>query len=102
MNGQIPFLKSRLQHVAFRRRRLQLLSTLAACWAGAAILGWGLMVLERRSGWTSSLALPLIALLGLTAAFIVVLRHRRKEPNWHELAAQIESRHPDLDGRLLT
>ena len=64
-------LKARLQAVADRQRQLQLWSKLAACWAIAAIVGLGLIALQRQGGWTSMLALPVIVLLGVAAAVIV-------------------------------
>ena len=63
-------LKARLQAVADRQRQLQLWSKLAACWTIAAIVGLGLIALQRQGGWTSMLALPVIALLGVAAAVI--------------------------------
>src|SRR5438309_3734510 len=95
-------LKARLQAVADRQRQLQLWSKLAACWAIAAIVGLGLVALQRQGGWPSMLALPVIALLGVAAAVIVTARHRRAVADWRTLATQIEAHHPELDGRLLT
>src|SRR2546426_379281 len=102
MNSIDPRLKSVLQSVALRRQRLLLWSKLAACWAGAAFIGLGLIALQRQLGWTTSLALPLVAALGFAAALIVWLRQSRTESELHELARQIEAQHPNLDGRLLT
>jgi hypothetical protein len=85
-----------------RERRLQLWSKLAVSWASAAALGAILILLERQSGWTSSLALPVIAAAGLIAAAIIWLRHGNRDPDWRELATRIEARYSELDGRLLT
>jgi hypothetical protein len=85
-----------------RERRLQLWSKLAGCWAGAAALGAVLILLERQSGWTSSLALPLVATGGVIAAAVIWLRHGNRDPDWRELAGRIEARQSELDGRLLT
>ena len=95
-------LKVRLELVADRRRRLRLWWSLAACWAGAALAGLGLGALERASGWMSSLGFPLLALASVAAAAVVYLRQGRTKPDWRALAGQIEGRHPNLDGRLLT
>src|SRR6266568_2319957 len=97
-----PLLKLPFERVASRRRQLQFWSKLAACWLAAALVGLALIGLQRQIGWTSSLALPVAALLGFAAALGVALRHRRAEPDWHELARQIESGHADLQCRLLT
>src|SRR6266550_31277 len=97
-----PFLRIRLQRVVDRQRRFRFSCKLASCWAVAALLGLGLIVLQRQIGWASSLALPVIAALGLVAAIIVALRHRGTDPDWRRLAGEIEARHPDLDGLLLT
>src|SRR5882724_4328391 len=97
-----PKLKARLQAVATRQRRLRLWCKLAACWAGAALLGVFLTVLQRETGWATALALPIVASLGLFAAIVFFLRRGRGDPNWRDLASLIEARHPDLDGRLLT
>jgi hypothetical protein len=95
-------LKARLESVAERQRRLRLWCNLAACWAGAALAGLGLMALQRSTGWTSSLGCPTLALLSVAALVVVLLRQRRAEPDWRALARQIEGRYPGLDGRLLT
>ena len=95
-------LKVRLELVADRRRRLRLWWSLAACWAGAALAGLGLGMLQRASGWMTSLGFPVLALASVAAAVVVYLRQRRIKPDWRALAGQIEGRHPNLDGRLLT
>ncbi len=97
-----PHLESRLARVAERRRQLRLWRGLAMCWAGAALAGLGCVALQRASGWTSSLACPALALAGAAAAFVVLGRSGREEPDWRELAVQVEGQCPDLDGRLLT
>src|SRR5262245_35891477 len=102
MKDLVPQLKTRLEQVAARRRNLKLWAGLAGCWAAAALLGQVVIVLQRESGWGSSLALPLVALGGVIAALVVVLRQQRTETDWRELAGQIEVRYPELDGRLLT
>ena len=95
-------LRERLQGVIGPQRRFLLWCKLAACWAGAAVVGLVLIAVQRQSGWGSALALPSVLLIGLAAAVILVMRHRRYEPDWHVLASQIEVIHRDLDGRLLT
>src|SRR5882672_3237074 len=102
MRDQTTTLKDVLERVVSRQRRLALWAKLAACWAGAAILGLGISLLERSSGWASSLAMPIVAAIGILAAIIVLAKHGKVLPDWRDLARQIETRHPELEGRLLT
>ena len=95
-------IRAPLEAVAHRQRRLNFWCKLAACWGGAAFAGLFLLMLERQTGWGSSLLLPLVALGGIVAAVIVTLRHSRQQPNWRQLAQRIEALYPDLDSRLLT
>ena len=97
-----PLLRSSLLRVAVRRRRVRLGWQLAGCWAGAALLGLGLLLLQHRTGWAASLAFPALVCIGLGAAVVLVVRSRQAEPEWREVARQVEARHPELDGRLLT
>src|SRR5262249_28246674 len=102
MNSIDPRLRRVLETLVLRHRRLVLWSKLAACWAGAAFLGLALIGFQHGIGWSSSLALPLGAALGLVAALVIAIRHWRTTPDFHALAQEIEKRHPDLDGRLVT
>jgi len=95
-------LKLRLEPIARRQRRWRRWLALAACWGAAALFGLGLMTLERLARVTSVLALPLVAALGIGAVTVVLARLRRLGPDWRRLACQIEARHPELEGRLLT
>jgi hypothetical protein len=97
-----PSLGRPLQRVLDRERQLQLRCKLAACWVIAAASGGFLIISERQSGWASSLALPIIAALGICAALFVWIRHARTRKDLRRVAAEIEARHPDLDGRLIT
>jgi hypothetical protein len=95
-------LNARLVEIARRQQRVGLWSRLAACWTGAALLGLTLNAFQRQTGWASSLSLPIVGLFGLAAAVLVLLSQRRARPDRRALARQIESCHPELDGRLLT
>src|SRR5262245_10123909 len=95
-------LKAHLGPVVRRQSQLALRRKLAACWIGAALLGLGVFALQRLTGWTSNAALLLTALLGIIATTVVIRRHGRSEPNYREIARQIEARYPELDGRLIT
>ena len=95
-------LHDKLEEVASRERRLRLWCAVASGWAGAALLGWAVVVLQRESGWASSLSLPLVGIAGLAAVLFIVFRQGVSSPDWRKLACRIEGRHPELEGRLLT
>src|SRR5437016_12552482 len=102
MNGPIQLLMAQVQKVASRQRRMRLWLALAGSWATAALLGLGLNFLQRQIGWTSSITLPLVSLLGVLGGVVVLIGHARSKPDGRDLASQIEARHPELDGRLVT
>jgi hypothetical protein len=97
-----PRLRAILVPLANRRRHSAFWFTLAASWALAALAGLGLLALQKWTGWWSTLALPLSALLGCTLAAVTLRRHRRQTSDWRALVRDIEFAHPDLDGSLLT
>ena len=69
-----PLLEARLDRVARRHGQLRFWRILGGCWALWACLGLGLVWLERQSGWASSLALPVIVLLGIVSAIVAASR----------------------------
>jgi hypothetical protein len=95
-------IQEQLEKVARRRRQAILWGKLAVCWVIAAAIGLGILGLERESGWSSSLVLPVVGLLGLAGAIIVAVKHGKKPVSWREVAGKIESQHPELNGRLVT
>jgi hypothetical protein len=97
-----PRLQSQLQIVAGRQQRLQFWCKLALCWTVPAILGLAVIVLQRQTGWNSSLAPPGLCIAAFAAVIFVAARHFRVQSNWGVIAQEIERSHPDLDGRLLT
>lgn len=97
-----PVLKARLRPLARRQRRLEFWKRLAICWLLCTAGGLALLSLQELSGWSSSLTLPLVLGVGVVAALVTVVRHVRRPDDWRALARQIEARHPDLDGVLLT
>lgn len=99
---QNAVLNERLRQVDKRERGLQFWCKLGAAWAVAGLLGLAVSLLERRTGWSSSYALPVIALIGLVSAAVLVLRRGPTAPDWRAVAARVETRFPELDGRLLT
>ncbi len=102
MSSIDPLLRASLESVGKRQARLESWARLAGCWAGAGLLGILLVVIQRHSGWASSLTQLFIALVGLAAAIAVILRQRRTKSNFRDLARRIEQQNPDLNGRLLT
>jgi hypothetical protein len=97
-----PVLQARLRPLARRQRRLEFWKRLALGWLGCAAGGLVLLTLQELSGWSSSLALPLVGAGALVVAAITVVRHRRRPDDWRDLARRIEARHPELNGVLLT
>jgi len=102
MNSPVPVLRARLEQVVARQRRLQLAYKLAGCWAGGALVGLVLLIVERESGWASSLALPMVAVIGVVGAVVVLFRQANVKPDYQALATQIQRRYPDLEARLIT
>src|SRR5512140_3387081 len=94
-------LESRLREVAHRQARLRLLLRLASCWAGAAFVGLLLVLLQQRTGWASWWPIPAIALGAVAACFLAVGKLRSR-PDLRQVAREIESRHPELNGLLMT
>jgi hypothetical protein len=97
-----PVLKSQLEPVARRRRRLHLWSGLAICWTITALLGLGLLLLRRATDWNLNSAMLFLAFGGLVVAVIIWRRSRRGLPDFRALARQIEEQHPELHALLLT
>ena len=96
------FLRSRLDRVAGRVRWLAVWRTLAACWAGGALLAVGVAGAGRITGGLPDFA-PAFVLLatGLTSA-VLILRALVRRTDYRALALRIERRFPDLDGVLIT
>src|SRR5215471_15822176 len=95
-------LQIQLRSIISRERRLRLWCKLAACWTAAAVLGFVMIFIERETGWSSFVALPLIALLAVSGVLWVILRHSKQTPDWRNTARRVEALYPQLDGRLLT
>ncbi|HOY56570.1 MAG TPA: hypothetical protein PK640_00330 [Verrucomicrobiota bacterium] len=96
------YLQTRLGPLAQRQRALRLRSGLALCWLATALVAVTLTFLLRSMGVATTSILPIVALAGLASGLWLARRHRRAPADWHALALEIEARHPDLDGRLLT
>ncbi|MBI5383478.1 MAG: hypothetical protein HZA90_02185 [Verrucomicrobia bacterium] len=91
MNSIDPLLKSHLEPLVRRRGQIQLYGKLAVCWLATGLVG--LML---------HLPMALVAVLGVIAALVIVFRQRRREPDYRWAAQQVEARHPELNGLLLT
>lgn len=95
-------IQEQLGKVARRQRRVDLWRKLAVVWFIAALIGLCVFGIERQAGWSSSLALPVVGLLGLAGAIAVGVRHGNQPVSWRDIARKIESQHPELNGRLIT
>jgi len=94
-------LSAKLDPVVRQVRRTRLVAYLAGWWTVLAILG--LIVLFVGSGSRgASLWFLLLLTIGISGAVLLARRQCRQAIDPHELAHQIEARHPDLDGLLLT
>lgn len=95
-------LKSRLEPVARRQRQLRFGYRMALCWTAAALLGLGLIALERKGVLVLPFALQAIALLGVVSALVTIIRSRRAVTDWRRAAVRVEECYPDLKGLVLT
>ncbi len=96
------FLKTRLDRAAGRARWLSIWRTLAACWAGGALLAVAVAGVGRLTGGIAAFVLPLVLVVtGLTASGLL-FRRLLRATDYRVLARRIERRHPELDGILIT
>jgi hypothetical protein len=97
------FLKSRLRRVIQRYQWLGLWRALAAWWAIATLITCVLVFLQRRMGWGFSREQLIVALASIAVAIVIAVRlGSRRGPDLRWVAGKIESKHPELDGVLLT
>ncbi len=96
------FLKGRLQRVIHRQQWFGLMWKLAVCWALAALAGAALIGIQRTTGWSSPLVLPLLAGLAATAVTAIAMIHYARSPGFRWAAKKIEAAHPELQGVVLT
>ena len=96
------FLHERLRRVIRRQQWCGLMWKLAACWILAALVGSALIWLERATGWSSPVALPLLAGLAATGVTAVAMLHYARTPDFRSVAKKIEAAHPELQSVLLT
>lgn len=96
------FLRSRLDRVAGRARWLTVWRTLAACWAGGALLALGAATAGRFSGGLPDFVLPFVLIATGLAAAVLIIRDLVRRTDYRALARRIERRFPELDGVLIT
>ncbi|MEO6244851.1 MAG: hypothetical protein ABIQ12_05400, partial [Opitutaceae bacterium] len=96
------FLKSRLQRVARRYQWVDVWRRLSACWAAAALVAVAVVLLQRATGQTWPLALPLLMALAAGVAVVQLFVSFSKAPDSRWIARKIEAKHPELNGVLLT
>jgi hypothetical protein len=97
-----PLLQSRLQSVVLRRRWQALGWQFAACWSVAALAGLACLLAQRELGWPAARTPVVLAALAVAAATALFLRAWAEPPDYRSVANQIEARHPELNGLLLT
>ena len=102
MNEQSTALKKRLECLGNRQRQLRFWSELTAAWTVAAFVGLVLAFVQRQNGWNSDLILLVIGFLAVCLAGAVLVRSSRRRIDLRQIARQVEARHPELEGRLLT
>lgn len=100
MNGD--FLMQKLQAVVWRHQWLGWWRKLAICWAIVAVTAGGVLLFQRQTGWASPHVLPILAATAMAAVLGLAIHHFTRPPNVRWIAQQIEARHPELDGVLLT
>jgi len=98
----VSLLRTHLEPVAGRQRRWKLWRGLAICWAGAALAGLGFILFQRLTGLGMGPALPLLAVAAAVAAILAWRRCKKWEPDFRQIARQIERHHPELHSLLLT
>lgn len=97
-----PFLRTRLEPLARRRRLWRLSRDLAAVWAAAAVVGLLFYLVYRQTGWIAAWIFPVLTIAALVGTGAAWLRHHRWFPDFRQIARDIEERHPELQALLLT
>jgi hypothetical protein len=95
-------LKEKLSFVSARQQQLRFWCLLASSWAWVALVGLGVAIVQRLTGWSSWVALPAVVLLALLAWAFTLSKTSKDGTNWRLVALELEKEYPELDGRLLT
>jgi small-conductance mechanosensitive channel len=94
-------LRKRLRPIVNRRRRLHLAHTLSVCWLVAALLGIGLISVNRYLGFKSQAANWVLFISTALITLYALYRSRRMQPDYKAVARHIERQNPDLQALLL-
>src|SRR5262245_38226256 len=86
-------LRRTLEPVARCHRRLQSRRRLALCWAAAAVAGLLLLLLQQTTGIGGTLPKILVAAGAALAGIIIWSRSQRWQPDYRQIARQIEEHH---------
>ena len=97
-----PFLQAQLEPLAQRQRKWRLQWQLALCWGIAAVTGFIFAALQRWSGFSWPWLMPLLGLATAVASLFIAQRAQKWQPDFRQIARQIEEQHPDLHALLLT
>jgi len=94
-------LRKRLRPIVKRRRRLHLACFLSACWLVAALLGIGLICVNRYWGWKSSVANWALCISTALMTLYAFYKSCRMQPDYKAVAWHIEQKNPDMQALLL-
>jgi len=95
-------LQSHLEPVARDYQRCQVWLELTRWWAIAAIVGLGIYLIHRFTGWSSAWLFSALVVVTVFGAAAVLYRARRTPLDYRALARRIEAETPELHALLLT
>lgn len=95
-------IRSRLLPLMRRKRSARLWMGLALCWLVGCLTGLAFIAVDAVSGWLPPGVLLFIVVSGVVAAMVIWMRLRRSKADWRGCAQVVETRYPELNGRLLT
>ena len=94
-------LRKRLRPIVNRRRRLHLAYLLSVFWLVAALVGIGLISVNRYWGLKSPVANWALCISTVLATLYALYRSRRMQPDYKAVAQHIERQNPDMQALLL-
>jgi hypothetical protein len=95
-------LQNKLDNFGQTLRRARLWHSLAMCWAGAAILGAALLLIEWALGEHFQILPFFMVAAAIIAAAIILARQKKRSPDIKELIAAMEPEQPELRHLLST